>query len=472
MFRKLALFRSLPSPARVFRGGRMTDFGRLPRYALIFTLGSASVWTPITAYVTMTPPSFTSGVSLILPGSGAQASVNLTDIGQASSSAASAFSSSRISPTQTYKRLLAAHRTLDRAADAVGLDLAQFGAPRIKLVDETSLIHFEMTGGSPEDAQARADAVLDVFLDELDTLRSDEIEHREQAASAAIAGYEHAVTDLRVEIAAVQEESGLISRDHYEALVAERDALALRLEDAMSERDAAEAAKCALSARLGVDPETAALNLRLHADPEFQELANALALQSSDLAENRGRYGARHPKVTHAMQAVAGAKAQLATRGRAVIGEGAAVHMARLDMSPDPARAALLSDLVAHATEAEARAATVAAQTHQLRLLDARVARLAPLAARLDELTRDYKVAEAVLASALARTDTSRADIFASYPLVQVLADASLPDQATSPQPKIAVAAGIAATIMLLMTLTLAWVRRSLIDRLLHRADS
>ena len=172
------------------------------------------------------------------------------------------------------------------------------------------------------------------------------------------------------------------------------------------------------------------------------------------------------------MQAVAGAKAQLATRGRAVIGEGAAVHMARLDMSPDPARAALLSDLVAHATEAEARAATVAAQKRQLRLLDARVARLAPLAARLDELTRDYKVAEAVLASALARTDTSRADIFASYPLVQVLADASLPDQATSPQPKIAVAAGIAATIMLLMTLTLAWVRRSLIDRLLHRSDS
>lgn len=472
MLRKFALIRSLPSPARVFRGGRMTDLGRLPRYALLFTLGAASVWTPVTAYLAMTPPSYTSEVSLILPGSGAQASVNLADIGQASSSAASAFSSSRISPTQTYKRLLAAHRTLDRAAHSVGLELSEFGAPRIKLVDETSLIHFGMTGVSPEDAQARADAVLDVFLDELSTLRDDEIGHRERAASAAIAGYERAVTDLRAEIAAVQEESGLVSRDHYETHVAERDALALRLEDAMSERDAAEAAKRALSARLGVDPGTAALNLRLHADPEFQELAGALALQASALAENRGRYGARHPKVTHAMQAVAGAKTGLAARGRAIIGDDAVLRMATLDISPDPARTALFSDLVAHATEVETRTASVKALQGHLDKVESRLARLAPLAARLDELTRDYKVAEAVLASALARTDTSKADVFASYPLVQVLADASLPDRPTSPQPKIAIAAGIAANLMLSMALALAWIRRSLIDRLLHRSEA
>jgi uncharacterized protein involved in exopolysaccharide biosynthesis len=192
-----------------------------------------------------------------------------------------------------------------------------------------------------------------------------------------------------------------------------------------------------------------------------------LALQSSELAGNRGRYGARHPMVTHAVHAVAGARAELLERSRTVVGEGAEVALARLDISPDPARAALLSDLVAHAAQVEAEAATVAALSRQLEAAQARVDRLAPLAARLDALTREYKVAEAVLSSAMARADTSKVDVYASYPLVQVLADPSLPERPTSPRPKIAIAAGVAATLMLILALTLAWMRRPMIDRLL-----
>jgi uncharacterized protein involved in exopolysaccharide biosynthesis len=462
-----ALFRSRPAAARALRGGRPRDLGRLPRYAAIFVLGAAALWAPIVAYVTMTPPSFVSEVSLILPGSGAQASVNLADIGQASSSAASAFSSSRVSPTQTYKRLLAANRTRERAAERLGIETASLAPPRIKLVDETSLIHFEATGASPEDAQARAEALLEVFLEELDILRGDELAHRDHAAREAIAGYAQAVAGLRARIAAVKEESGLVSHAHYEDLVAELDELADRLELARSEHAAAAAAAAALSARLGVDAATAALNLRLHADPEFQELAGALALQAGALAENRGRYGARHPKVTHAAHAAEGARAKLVHRSRVVIGAPAAAGMAALDLAPDPARAALLSDLVSHAAQVDAAAAAISALTQQRDAAEARVARLAPLAARLDTLTREYKVAEAVQSSALARTDTSKADVYASYPLVQVLADASLPDRPTSPRPRIAVAAGVAATLMLILALTLAWMRRPMIDRLL-----
>ena len=469
MFRTLSLARHIPGPARVLRGGRLNDAGRLPRYALIFTLGAGALWAPITAYVTMTPASFTSEVSLILPGSGAQASVNLAEIGQASSSAASAFSSSRISPTQTYKRLLAANRTLARASEALSIEQAALGAPRIRLVDETALIHFEMTGPSPEAAQARATAVLEVFLDELDILRADELTHRDASSRGALDGYEVAVSDLREQIAAVQSESGLMSFDHYKEMVDERDAVAVRLDEARSTLNATRAAMASLSRQLGVDASAAALNLRLHADPEFRELANTLALHSSDLAQNRGRYGARHPKVTQAVQAVAGAEAKLATRGRQVLGGSHDLRTAGFDLAADPGRTALLSDLVGLSTKAEGEAASVAALESQLQQMSARVTRLAPQASRLDDLMRDHKVAEAVYASAAARTDTSKSDVFASYPLVQVLADASLPDGPTSPRPKIAIAAGIAATLMLLMGLALGWIRRPLIDRLLDR---
>lgn len=461
--------RHRPNTARVFRGGRVADFGRLPRYLVIFGLTAGAVWTPISAYVRYTPPSFTSDVSLILPGSGAQASVNLADLGQASSSAASAFSSSRVSPTETYKRLLAANRTLERAAAALDTPMGALGEPKIQLVDETSLIHFAMVGGSPEEAQARAAMVLNVFLDEIEILRRDEMASREASAQEAIAGYEDAVDDLRVRIATLQAESGLVSFSHYEDLVKERDELITKLDGAAADRRAVDAQMISLQRKLGVSPELAASNLRLHADPEYQELARSLSENRAKLALAQGRFGPRHPQVTNAVQKLSGTEAQLRARGTRVLGDDIMAKSGTLDIAPDPARASLLAELVELAGLCENLASAEETLTAQREAADARIQVLAPLASRLDDLSRDYQVAETVFSSALARVDTTKSDIYASYPLVQVLADASLPIKPTSPKPMIAIAAGIAATLMLLMGLILAWVRRPLIDKLLTR---
>ena len=463
------LFRNRPSLARILRGGRLDDLGRLPRYSMIFILSAVGLWVPIVTYLKVTPDSFTSEVSLILPGSGAQASVNLADLGQASSSAASAFSSSRISPTQTYKRLLAANRTLERASRVLGIEREALGGPRIKLVDETSLIHFEMAGPDPLTAQARAEAILRVFLEELDALRQDEMVHREAAARVAIVDYEKDVKRLREEIAFIQTASGLVSFDHFQDIVAKRDELARALEAARNAKFATDASMHSLSDQIGLTPNEAASNLRLHADPEFQTLAQIFAEQSAALAEAQGRFGAQHPVVRSAWHAVSGTENKLAARGRTVVGNGLEAMKVSFDIAPDPARGALLSELIALAAECDAKASSVASLEQQLVDVDLRIAELAPKAARLDDLSRDYQVAEAVFASALARTDTSKAEVFASYPLVQVLADATLPSRPSSPRPKIAIAAGIAATLMVMMALCLAWLRRPLIARLLDR---
>lgn len=461
--------RHRPDSSRVFRGGRVADFGRLPRYLVIFGLAAGIIWTPISAYVRLAPPSFTSDVSLILPGSGAQASVNLAELGQASSSAASAFSSSRVSPTETYKRLLAANRTLERAATHLNTPTEYFGEPKIQLVDETSLIHFSMVGSSPEEAQERAAALLAAFLKEIEILRQDELKSREASAQEAIAGYEQAVDDLRSQIAALQSKSGLVSFAHYEDLVQERDRLIAKLEEAVASRRAIDAQMQSLSRKLGISPELAASNLRLHADPEFQELARTLSESRATLAVAQGRFGPRHPQVTNAVQKLSGAEAQMRFRGALLLGDAVMSDSGSLDIAPDPARAALLAELVELASLCENMASAEATLIAQRAAADERLERLAPMASRLDDLSRDYQVAETVFTSALARVDTTKSDVYASYPLVQTLADASLPIKPTSPKPLIAIAAGIAATLMVLMGLTLAWIRRPLIDKLLTR---
>ena len=71
----------------------------------------------------------------------------------------------------------------------VWLNLAFRHQHRVNLVDQTSLIHIEMTGQSPIDAQARADAILSAFFAELDALRTDEVTTREDSGLQAIADY-------------------------------------------------------------------------------------------------------------------------------------------------------------------------------------------------------------------------------------------------------------------------------------------
>jgi uncharacterized protein involved in exopolysaccharide biosynthesis len=95
------------------------------------------------------------------------------------------------------------------------------------------------------------------------------------------------------------------------------------------------------------------------------------------------------------------------------------------------------------------------------------VMELAPAASRLDDLRRDMQVAEAVFTSALARIDTNKADFYASFPLVQAFELPDLPRRASSPLPILAVAGGAAATILILASLVLTWLRTALLQKIL-----
>ena len=214
---------------RLMRGGRLNDAGRLPRYALTLFLGLGAIWAPVAAYLALSPKGYSAGATLILPGAGSNASVNLSEIGQASSSAASPFSSSAVSPTVTYKALLASARVRAAAAEALGVAYTDLPEPRVRLTDQTSLIRFDVKSGAPENAALAAEAVLAAFLAELDKLRSDEIARREDGFRAAIGEYKASVDRTRTAITRLKEESGLLSVAQYERLVEEADALALRV---------------------------------------------------------------------------------------------------------------------------------------------------------------------------------------------------------------------------------------------------
>jgi len=455
-------------PSRLRRaivGGKLSDLGRLPRYVAFAFLGGAAIWGPITGYLKTAPLSYKSSSSLILPGSGASASMNLNGIGQASSYANSAFASNAVSPTETYKRLLSADRILVAAADALEISPSELGKPRISLVDQTSLIHIELTGGSPIEAQDRGIAILAAFFAELDALRADEQQTREDSSLGAIQDYRQSVAATRTDIANLQSDTGLISVDQYEALLAQQTVLEAAQEAVVSDK---QASVRMLEQSLGIQADTAATTLKLFANEEYTNLIAEAALQAATLAEATAHFGARHPKVTEAQNAQRQAQ-QAAVAHASVLTGLDAEQIAELDLAPDGPRAALLSQLV----DMNASYAGVADQLATLRMQLAtevdRLANIAPAAARLQDLQRDFSVAEAVFASAIARAQTTKSDVYASYPLVQTLENPSLPDAPSSPNRKLALAAGIAATFMMLMGLALGWMRLAIIGRLLNK---
>lgn len=456
---------------RMLWGGRPTDLGRLPRYMSGVLMGCALIWAPIVGYVQTAPLSFTSEFTLILPGAGAAASVNLSEIGQASSFASSPYASPSVSPTETYKRLLGADRILRRAADAMDLSAEAFGTPRTELVDQTGLIRVKISGPSSAGAQRRGTALLAAFFAELGALRADERRQREASGAGAIAEFRASVLATREEIERLQRDTGLITVDQYGQLVAETDALRARHRDLATDLSERAATVAALSAALSITPRLAAATLKLHADTEFTALIDDMAAKSAALSEASGAFGPNHPRVAKARKGQAAARSAARARAAALTGLPGAM-LDQLDLAPIGGRAALLARLV----EADAARAGLAAETAELaRRLgadDARVAALLGPAAQLEDLQRDFQVAEAVFASALARAETSKSDVYASYPLVQVLETPSHPSAPTSPRRRLALAAGGAATFMVLVGSGLAWARRPLLARLLAEPES
>ena len=452
---------------RILTGGRLSDLGRLPRYLAIFLLGASALWAPIMGYLATAPLKFASSASLILPGSGASASVNLNDIGQASSYANSAFSNGSVSPTETYKRLIGADRILDAAAESLGLPRAALGQPRVTLVDQTSLIHIEVKGGSAEEAQRYGEALIAAFFDEIDKLRSDELATREVSGAGAIEDYTQSVRDTRAAITELQQRSGLTTAAQYHDQVAANDRLKQQFQTLEADLGHQSEKVAALEAALNLPPDSAATTLKLYADAPYIALLEDVSAHTATLAQAAASYGPRHPARIKAKEAADAARAAAMARASEVTGLSPDA-LNGLDRAPEGQRAALLSELVrenALRAGLQKQLATLAAR---IEAEDDRLAGLASLASELEDRQRDFAVAEAVFASAIARTQSTKTDVYASYPLIQMLENPSLPEHPSSPRRKLAIGAGGAATFMLLMGLVLAWVRKPIISRLLH----
>jgi len=450
---------------RIVQGGGAK--GRARRYVLAGIAGTAAIWILVVAYLVLTPKSYTSSFTLVLPGTGAGSTVNIDNLGQANTTSTSAFSSPDMSPTENYRKIILSHRVLWAAANILGAPEPSLPKPRIELAEQTKLIIVSLTGPTAEIARQRSEAFEKGFLDTLDALRADEIAARDKTTDAVIDGYRKSLDQARERLIAHQVKSGLVSLEQYNGIVASVEHLREQLQDIDARLAQATAGVNGLTHILGTDADAANLAMVLRADPMFQTALDQMAKDDAEIAGLTGTRGDENARLKDLRAERASIQARLTARSIELTGQKRADILKSADLSLRDERARLFERLVGQVADREALQGMRDKLQAQIEETHQRVVALAQDASHLDDLKHDVQVADTVFSSGLARMGTSKADFFASYPLVQTLEAPGLPDRPSSPKKLLALAGAVGATFFLILALGMIWLRTHLLAKLL-----
>ncbi len=443
------------------------------RYMLGAACSVVGILSLSAAYLVAMPRTYTSEWAIILPGAGVESRVSVDRLGQAQSSARSPFSAKELSPRVNYKEIAVSSPVIGAAAKQMGIDYAAFGKPKLKLIDQTSIIEFKITGRSPSEAEQKAWALHNALKAKLDVLRNDEIKRRNRAIRQSIGSVEDSLAQARGKLLALQQKTGLASIEQYNRLIGTIAAMRQELAQSKTKMAETRSAVAALSRQLGVTAMAARDLLLLSADPEFRQLWQAFATASAGFAEVSSRLGSAHPRVAEMRSkrasVAASLKAFLAGRNIDNLPE---ISGALISANHDSV-VAMLGQLVNRHAEMAGYKSRIAEITRQIREAEKRRQELGSVAARLDDLERDHKIANAVFGSALARIDASRSDIYASYPLLQILQPPTLPEKPSSPRPLFAAVGAVFGSLLAIMGWSFAWLHQWFASiRLMRRSYS
>ena len=416
-------------------------------------------------YYFLLPPTYISRWTFILPTSSSGVSLQLESIGHAQSVPSSPFGSSTLSPKVIYREIASSEIVRRAAAGSLGVELTELGQPRIKLIDETALMLFEMSGHTAAEAQARSLALISAFNEQLDKLRKDEVVRRALVVQDSLKIYQENLQAARNRILEQQGMTGVLSINQFNEAATSLELMRRKLTDQRSEVEKLSAEKQQLIERLGLTPALATAVIKLAANQSFAKLAIEYADASVLLRHEQSRLGARNPALINLQQrwqASEGEIAKLATG----IGLEPTKDLGNLALLTSGSQhAELLRSLVASEIQIVGRKREIAALIVETRVLEKKIKGMSADVARLEDLKKDHLVAEAVFTSALARLDTNKTDIYASYPMVQTLAPPDSPEKPSSPRLAFAIIGALLASLLSIIAWGMAWLRHEFAHR-------
>ena len=435
---------------------------RMRRYVLAALLGSLAIWTLALSVVVLWPRQWTVTSSLILPGSDNDARIDLKEVGQAYATPRSTYDSKSLDPRVNYKQILLSPNVLEAAAATLDIEPERVGEPRIKLIDQSSVVELRVSASTAELALAKSQALHVAFQDRLTQLRRDEVLQRERAIEQAIEASRRKLETARTELTALKVGSQIVTDQQLGEMALAITSLERRHIELGQQLSRERGRTSSLVQQLGVSALAAGRTLTLQGDAVFGEHHKQFAAASALVAERGYKWDEQHPKLREARGVADAAFAAMVARAREVLGVplGAQALREMAIVLQDRSREQLLRDLVSAQTSADAASAELAKIAQQQTRLQARLPALARQASDLDNLQRRLQFSEAVFTNVVGKTDVGGSNVFSSYPMVQTLVAPTLPKRPTSPRASFIAAGALAGSLLLTIGLSLAWLRQ------------
>lgn len=426
-----------------------------------------TIWTLVILALMLSPTRYESKWTLILPGAGTGALINLDSIGQATSTNSSPYASSAIDPRENYKALSMSSVLRNAAAKTLHLSPGEMGKPKLKLPNQTGLMQFSISSPTAQETQDKAWAHYHSLQALLSRLRADETLQRENGVKNGLDGFAKKVSLSQQNILSFQSKIGLVSLDQFKELALTIERLRHSKVNMVSKHQGVKASQKMLEMHLSLTPKQAADLLKLKNDQLYQQLLVIYTEATTTLAEFSGRYGSKHPQVMTQRNQQAALHKALRKRCMILLGYQDDDLMLKLSADDIDGRAQLMKQLLTVATEAEGLDQEIQSLSSQIDAWDTRLENSNDDASKLEELHREHQLATAVFTSALAKMDVGKADIYSAYPLIQLLAPPSLPESPNPLATILALLGGVVASIFSLAGLSILWVRKPILQKIL-----
>ncbi|MCA1990884.1 MAG: hypothetical protein LDL41_02390 [Coleofasciculus sp. S288] len=440
-------------------------------YLLLGLVTNVITWSAALLYLKASQPVYKSEWALSVPGVKSYTNINVPGIGQASSSSDSPYMSEVADPRENYKFLAGTMEVLELAANQLNIPVGKFGRPKIKIIDNSTLMSFEIEGGTPQEAQNKAFALHNALKARLDTLRKEEMAQQDQRLETTLGSSEKKLQAAQQRLSTYKASSGLSSPEQLRELSVNLEVLRRQRAEVVAQMEQANTNSRQLAAKLGLSAQQAADALALQSDQLFQQYLTDYSQVTAELTKLTSKFASAHPRVLDKQAEQEAVRSDLLQQGQSLLGQTVTLDTLKQlnlnEKNSSPQRSILFKDLISLQTEQQGLQSQAQELERQIAMLESRLTSFAQKESELDELKRDVQIAETVFSSTLTRLDLSQSEVSASYPSIALFTKPSLSEESTKPKRKLVLAgAGMASLFFTTGTVSL-WVR----DRKMQQAQ-
>lgn len=433
-------------------------------YLRIWLLSNLILWSISLAYMQFKKPTYWCKWAIALPSSNLSTNIDLPEVGQASSESGSPFNSDFADPRENYKYLVETDEVLKSSASKIKMSKKKFGEPKVKIIENTTLIQLQIKGDTPRLAQAKALALHSALEENLDRLREEESGGQSQNLEKTLAQTRQKLATARQKLADFQTRTRLSSEEQPNILANNIEQLRRQSSEVTAEKQKVTARSNQLLSNLGLSTSEATDALLLNSDPEFQEYLNNYSQTSTKLIKLKAQYLDNHPSVIAQQAEKDDIETELYRRGESLLGRPVtqvALKMLNINSSNSSGsqRASLFQELISARAEQKGLENQATELNQQITSLETKLATLTRFGSELEKLRRDVQLSEAVFSSSATRADLNKSQTSAAYPPMSLISRPSLPKESTSPNKKYIFLGSFFASLLLTTGIWSLWWR-------------